>query len=129
MNRGVMSGFPDDVEIARPHFSVLDLLCRMTYGGHVYIMTNQWGTTLYVGVTANLFQRVLEHAQKVDPYSFSARYNLNKLVYYESYERIELAIAREKQIKAGSRKKKLDLINSMNPNWLDLYQCQVKYWK
>jgi putative endonuclease len=101
----------------------------MTCGGYVYIMTNQWGTTLYVGVTANLIQRVLEHIQKVHSHSFSARYNLNKLVYYEFHERIESAVAREKQIRGGSRKKKLDLVNSMNPTWLDLYQSQVKHWK
>jgi putative endonuclease len=124
-----MSGFPDHVDIAPNNFSSLDLHCVMTYGGYVYIMTNQWGTTLYVGVTANLVQRVLEHIQRLHPHGFSARYNLNKLVYYEFYERIELAIAREKQIKGGSRRKKLDLINSMNPTWQDLYQSQVKHWK
>jgi putative endonuclease len=101
----------------------------MTYGGHVYIMTNPWSTTLYVGVTSNLVQRVPQHIQKFHPYSFSARYNLTKLVYYEFHERIEFAIAREKQIKAGSRQKKIALINSMNPNWVDLYQSLVKYWK
>jgi putative endonuclease len=101
----------------------------MTYGGHVYIMTNPWGTTLYVGVTSNLVQRVLEHIQQTDPDSFTARYNLTKLIYYEFHERIELAIAREKQIKAGSRQKKIDLINTMNPSWQDLYQVQVKHWK
>lgn len=101
----------------------------MTYGGHVYIMTNQWGTTLYVGVTSNLARRVLEHMQKVHPHSFSARYHLNKLVYFEFHERIEWAIAREKQIKAGSRKKKLDLINTKNPEWMDLYQTEVQYWR
>ncbi|HQQ96462.1 MAG TPA: GIY-YIG nuclease family protein [Cyclobacteriaceae bacterium] len=101
----------------------------MKYGGHVYIMTNQWGTTLYVGVTSMLAKRVLEHIQKVHPRSFSARYHLNKLVYFEFHERIEWAIAREKQIKAGSRKKKIDLINTKNPAWLDLYQTEVKYWR
>ena len=92
-------------------------------------MTNPWGTTLYVGVTANLIQRVLEHIQKIHPHSFSARYNLTKLVYYEFHERIDFAIAREKQIKAGSKQKKIELINSTNPAWQDLYQVQVKYWK
>lgn len=108
-----MSGFPDHVDIAPGNFSSLDQPWVMTYGGYVYIMTNQWGTTLYIGVTANLIQRVLEHIQKFHSHSFSARYNLNELVYFEFYERIELAIAREKQIKGGSRKKKLDLINSI----------------
>ena len=127
--RSQLSGFPDYVGILRIHFFSVDLPSAMTYGGYVYIMTNPWGTTLYVGVTGNLVQRVPQHIQKFHPHSFTARYNLTKLVYYEFHERIELAIAREKQIKAGSRKKKLDLINSMNPTWLDLYESQLKYWK
>jgi putative endonuclease len=112
----------------------------MTYGGHVYIMTNPWSTTLYVGVTSNLVQRVLEHIQQIDPDSFTARYNLTKQRHCERSEAIiarkggrfaplAMAIAREKQIKAGSRQKKIDLINTMNPSWQDLYQVQVKHWK
>ena len=92
----------------------------MKRGGHVYIMTNKRHSTLYTGVTSRLAIRTEEHKEKAYPASFSARYNTNKLVYYEGFHRIEEAIAREKQIKAGSRKKKEELINTMNPEWKDL---------
>ena len=84
-------------------------------------MTNKNNTTLYTGVTSNLSVRVWEHKHKTHPKSFTAKYNLNKLVYYETFHSIEEAIAREKQIKAGSRKKKEKLIDALNPHWLDLY--------
>lgn len=90
--------------------------------GFVYIITNYKNTTLYVGVTSNLPQRILEHKEKRYPNSFSARYNLNKLIYYESFQMIGDAIGREKQIKAGSRQNKIDLILSLNPEWKDLYE-------
>ncbi len=92
----------------------------MQRGGTIYIMANKNNTTLYVGVTANLVARVQEHQDKKYPNSFTARYNLDKLVYFESWAGIEEAILREKQIKGGSRKKKEDLINSINPKWEDL---------
>jgi len=100
----------------------------MKKGGHVYIITNTHHTTLYVGVTSNLPGRVLKHRSKYYPKSFSARYNLHKLVYYESISSIVDAIAREKQIKAGSRQKKINLVNSINPEWKDLYETEVKFW-
>ena len=84
-------------------------------------MTNKNRTTLYCGVTSNLPNRVLEHKNRIHPKSFTARYNLEFLVYYEGFHRIEEAIDREKQIKAGSRNKKEELINSLNPEWKDLY--------
>jgi len=90
-------------------------------GGAVYILTNKNNTTLYVGVTSNLVKRVYEHIHKVHKQCFTARYNLNKLVYYEVCSRIEDAIQREKQLKAGSRKRKIDLIETLNPDWNDLY--------
>lgn len=90
--------------------------------GFTYIVTNKNQTTLYIGVTSNLPQRILEHKQKKFQNSFSARYNLNKLVYYEAFQEIGDAIGREKQLKAGSRQKKLDLINVLNPEWEDLYE-------
>jgi putative endonuclease len=96
-------------------------------GGHVYIITNQHNTTLYVGVTSALPQRVLDHKNKKYPKSFTARYNLNKLVYYEFHELIMSGIERENQLKAGSRSKKEDLINGMNPEWRDLYD-DIKDW-
>lgn len=85
----------------------------------VYIMTNKNNTVLYTGVTNNLTRRVFEHKEKLVR-GFTQRYNATKLVYYEASESVYSAIAREKQIKAGSRRKKIDLINSMNPEWRDL---------
>jgi putative endonuclease len=90
--------------------------------GFVYILTNKNNTTLYVGVTATLKERVQQHKAKLDKKSFSARYNLDKLVYYEAFQMIGEAIGREKQLKAGSRAKKIALIERMNPNWEDLYK-------
>ncbi len=89
-------------------------------GGYVYILTNKNNTVLYTGVTNNLKKRFEEHILKINPKSFTSRYNVNKLVYYESFFLIGDAIAREKQIKAGSRKKKEFLINSVNSGWIDL---------
>jgi len=90
--------------------------------GFVYIVTNKYNNTYYVGVTSNLPKRILEHIEKRYENSFSARYNLNKLVYYEQFQMIGDAIAREKQLKAGSRAKKVTLIQNMNPNWINLYE-------
>jgi putative endonuclease len=87
----------------------------------VYIMTNRYNTVLYTGVTNDLIRRAWEHKQGFGSV-FTSRYRVNKLVYYESYENINLALAREKQIKSGSRQKKLDLINGLNSNWKDLYK-------
>jgi putative endonuclease len=93
----------------------------MKRGGAIYIMTNTYNTVLYVGVTSDLKLRVYQHKNKYFPKSFTARYNLFKLVYFESFFTIDEAIAREKQIKAGSRAKKIALINSVNSKWIDLY--------
>ena len=90
--------------------------------GYVYILTNKNHTTLYVGVTSELFNRTMKHRDKFYPPSFSARYNLYKLVYYESFDTMIAAIAREKQLKAGSRKQKMALINKYNPEWKDLFE-------
>jgi putative endonuclease len=81
---------------------------------------------LYVGVTSNIASRVYEHKNKFYPASFSSIYNCVKLVYYRRFELIVEAIAEEKRIKGGSRKKKEDLINGMNPEWKDLYD-EIKY--
>lgn len=88
--------------------------------GFVYIMTNKNHTTLYTGVTSNLPKRVQQHKESYYSQSFTSRYNLYILVYWESFREIGDAIFREKQIKAGSRQKKLDLINNINPDWKDL---------
>lgn len=86
----------------------------------VYIMTNKHNTTLYTGVTNNLYRRVSQHKSKKGG-MFTRKYNLTKLVYFEVTGDISSAILREKQIKAGSRKTKIDLINSINPDWKDLF--------
>jgi putative endonuclease len=90
------------------------------YQYFVYIMTNIHNTVLYTGVTNNLHRRVLEHRSGKGGF-FTKKYKLTKLVYYESGDDISIAIFREKQIKAGSRQKKVDLINSLNPEWKDLF--------
>lgn len=88
--------------------------------GFIYIVTNKYNNTFYIGVTSNLPKRILEHKEKRYENSFSARYNLTKLVYYEQFQMIGDAIAREKQLKTGSRVNKINLIQSINPNWVDL---------
>ena len=97
-------------------------------GGAVYILTNKNNTTLYSGVTSNLISRVLEHKEKVYPKSFTSKYNISKLVCYEQFHSIEETIAREKQIKAGSRKKKNELIEGINPEWIDLFPKIESEW-
>ncbi len=87
---------------------------------YVYIMTNKVNTVLYTGITNNLQRRLLEHKSKKD--IFTAKYRINKLVYFEDGDDVEQAILREKQIKGGSRKKKIALIESMNPGWEDLFE-------
>ncbi len=99
----------------------------MEKGGCVYIVTNTHHTTLYIGVTIDLYSRIVEHREKVFPKSFTARYNLTKLVYYETFHTIEEAIVREKQLKGGSRKMKEKLIDEFNSEWKDLFDV-VKYW-
>ena len=86
----------------------------------VYIMTNTHNTVLYTGVTNNLQRRVLEHKSGAGS-KFTGKYNVDKLVYFECGDDVSAAIFREKQIKAGSRKKKIDLVNSINSEWKDLY--------
>jgi len=99
----------------------------MQRGGAVYIMTNKRNGTIYVGVTSDLKQRVWEHRNKVFPDSFTSKYDCYVLVYYNSFHRIEEAIAEEKRIKAGNRKAKLKIIEEMNPDWNNLWE-EVKEW-
>jgi putative endonuclease len=87
----------------------------------VYIMTNKTGTVMYTGVTNDLSRRVWEHKNKKGS-SFTKKYNINQLVYYDDFDRIYDAIAAEKKIKAGSRAKKIQLIKDKNPEWQDLYE-------
>ena len=87
---------------------------------YIYIITNTYHTTLYIGVTNNLIRRVYEHKHKMVK-GFSNTYNLNKLIYYEQYTNITKAIEREKQLKKWTRKWKECLIEKQNPSWRDLY--------
>jgi putative endonuclease len=89
--------------------------------GYVYILFSQRNGTLYTGVTSLLKRRVYEHKTKLHPNSFTAKYNVDKLGYFEEHVSIKEAIEREKQIKGGSRATKLALIEGMNPNWEDLF--------
>ena len=92
----------------------------MKKGGYVYILANDRNGTIYIGVTSHLVRRITEHKQKVVE-GFTKKYGCKNLVYYELTEDIISAISREKQLKGGSRKKKLALIEKMNPLWEDLY--------
>ncbi len=83
-------------------------------------MTNQHHTVLYTGVTNDLVRRTFEHREKTNP-GFTSRYNVDKLVFFEETSDVLAAIAREKQIKGGSRRKKIALIEGLNPGWRDLY--------
>jgi putative endonuclease len=86
----------------------------------VYILANRRRGTLYTGVTSNLAERIFQHREGLTP-GFSSRYGCNRLVFYQRYERMDEAIVREKQIKGGSRARKIALIEAMNPDWRDLY--------
>ncbi|MCX5712268.1 MAG: GIY-YIG nuclease family protein [Candidatus Omnitrophica bacterium] len=88
--------------------------------GYVYLLANKSNTVVYTGVTSDLQKRIFEHKQKAIE-GFTKKYNVNKLVYYEVFDDMENAILREKQIKGGSRKKKLELVLKINPEYNDLY--------
>ena len=87
----------------------------------VYILANRRQGTLYTGVTSNLGERIFRNREGLTP-GFASRYGCNRLVFYERYERMDEAIAREKQIKGGSRARKIALIEAVNPDWKDLYK-------
>ena len=88
---------------------------------YVYILTNQYCTVLYTGVTRDLVRRIYEHKNHLDKDSFTAKYKVTRLVYFEETSDVRAAIEREKQIKSWNRDRKTDLIMSMNPRWEDLY--------
>lgn len=92
---------------------------------YVYIMTNEWETTLYIGMTNNLIRRVREHKEGIVE-GFTKRYHVKKLVYYEAADTAYAAIAREKQLKNWHREWKLNLIRTMNPTMTDLYPLLLK---
>ena len=87
---------------------------------YVYLLSNKKSTVIYTGMTNDLVRRVYQHKQGQSE-SFTQRYRVNRLMYFESFADVRDALEREKQLKAGSRQKKLDLINSTNPEWRDLY--------
>ena len=91
---------------------------------YVYMMANRNNSVIYTGVTKDLQKRAYQHKNKMIE-GFTKKYNLTKLVYFEMCEEVTSAIAREKQIKGGSRKRKVDLINSLNPNWEDLGLAEI----
>jgi len=90
-------------------------------------MTNKNNTVIYIGVTSNLTKRVYQHKAKIYK-GFTDRYNCNKLVYFEEFDDINLAIEREKQLKSGNRKRKEDLINTINSTWKDLSDGWLFYF-
>ncbi len=87
----------------------------------VYILASQRNCTLYTGVTSDLLKRVSEHRAALKP-GFTTKYEVDRLVYFETFEDMVSAIAREKQIKGGSRSKKLKLVEGSNPQWRDLFE-------
>ena len=93
---------------------------------YVYILTNKNQTVLYTGVTKNLIRRVYEHKNHLDKESFTAKYKVDRLVYFEETSDVRAAIEREKQIKSWSRDRKTDLIFKMNPHWVDLYNQIIR---
>jgi putative endonuclease len=99
----------------------------MVRGGSVYILTNTRNTVLYTGVASDLVSRLIQHRDKIYPTSFTAKYKIWKLVFYENFNSIEEAIQREKYIKGKVRKFKIELIESMNPQWRDLGEDVLKW--
>jgi len=87
---------------------------------YVYVLTNKIHTCFYIGVTNDLINRLSQHANKNNINSFTAKYNINKLVYYEQYQYIQDAIQREKELKGWKQHKKIELIKSKNSNFIDL---------
>lgn len=98
---------------------------KREYCFYLYILASKPNGTLYIGVTNNLFARSFQHKLKNDPNSFTARYNVNKLVYYELYQYIQDAILREKQMKKWRRQWKINLIIKENPEWRDLFKYML----
>jgi len=99
----------------------------MTHGGTIYIMANKLRTAIYIGVTADLYSRIMDHKNHIYKNSFTDRYNCEYCIYYEHYPTIQQAIAREKEIKKWRRDKKNALINTLNPKWEDLWN-DIKNW-
>ncbi|PLX27175.1 GIY-YIG nuclease [Candidatus Parcubacteria bacterium] len=104
---------------------VNELKPKKEYEFFVYILASEKNGTLYTGVTNSLFSRIFQHKLEEDKNSFTAKYNINKLVYYEKHEYVNNAIKREKQIKKWKRDWKLRLIEEINPNWEDYFEYMI----
>ena len=104
------------------------LALNMERGGCIYIMTNKYRTTLYIGVTSDLQIRILQHVNHDNPKSFTTKYRLNVCVYYEKFQSIEEAINREKELKGWKRSRKNALISETNPTWQDLWESEISEW-
>lgn len=102
-------------------------LSMISKGGYVYLLTNKHHTVLYVGVTSDLYTRIYQHRNHLFKNSFTDKYNVEKLVYYDDFPQITDAIAREREIKKWRREKKDILIHEFNPDWADLWEV-VKDW-
>ena len=103
---------------------VVDKVERMEY--YVYILSNKMNTAIYTGVTRDLVRRVYEHKHHMDSSSYTAKYGVTKLVYFESTSDVNAAIEREKQIKSWNRKRKNKLVESKNPLWVELYDSILR---
>ena len=88
---------------------------------YVYILANNTNVAIYIGVTRDLVRRIYEHKHNLDPDSYTAKYGIHKLVYFEQTSYVRAAIEREKQLKGWNRARKNKLVESMNPQWKDLY--------
>ena len=108
------------IRLLLPHFRIEECNKEMQY--YVYILTNNTGTTMYIGVTKDLVRRMYEHKHKLDSGSFTAKYDVHKLVYYEYTTDVRAAIEREKQLKGWNRARKNKLVETRNPSWQDLYE-------
>ena len=93
---------------------------------YVYILSNKYCNVLYTGVTSDLLRRVYEHKNHLDPDSFTSKYNVTRLVYFEETTDVKAAIEREKQIKGWNRNRKTSLIMEKNPNWIDVYHQMLR---
>jgi putative endonuclease len=91
-------------------------------GGYVYMLASKRGGTIYIGVTSDLSQRVFDHKQRINKKSFTSTYGAVRLVWYEEHDDITDAIQREKSLKRWRRQWKIDLIESINPEWNELYR-------
>ena len=117
------SGILSTGSLVTPRRTILECNLRglkQLFMFYTYILTNVNNTVLYVGVTNNLIRRTYEHKQKLVD-GFTKKYNVNKLIYFEQFSDVRIAIQREKQLKSFSRIKKINLINQLNPEWIDLY--------